>query len=141
MKEINIKLKLNKKEEIIPIFPDNFNSKDKMKQIQKFYVNEELKKIAYSEQSPKNSLNAYKNGQKNGSPSIRTQKMHEAIKQELNKGNDVKVVIKQVMDNKTPKELSDEEIERYKKEHNGTAPEWNKQKNHKKWKDNGNKSS
>ncbi|MCR6573641.1 hypothetical protein [Campylobacter insulaenigrae] len=78
---------------------------------------------------------------KNGDLSIRTKKKHEAIKQELKKGNNVKVVIKQVIDNKTPKELSDEEIEKYKKEHNGIAPEWNKQKNHKKWKDNENKSS
>ncbi|EHH9692261.1 hypothetical protein ACSSA8_001594 [Campylobacter lari] len=141
MREIIVELNLNENGEIIPIFPNNFNFKNKMKQIQRFYVNVELKKIAYSEQSPKNSLNAYKNGQKNGSPSIRTKEMHEAIKQELNKGNNVKVVIEQVIGDKTPKELADEEIEKYKKEHNGIAPEWNKQKNHKKWKDNENKSS
>lgn len=33
MKEVTIKLKLNKNEEIIPIFPDNFNFKDRMKHI------------------------------------------------------------------------------------------------------------
>ncbi|HEH5404621.1 hypothetical protein [Campylobacter coli] len=133
--DIVVKLKLNEKDEIIPIFPNNFNPKEKKKQVQHYYANGELKKIGYSEQSPKDSLSAFKNGQKKGSPSIRTKQMHLIIKQELEKGNCVYVTLKQVEEGKTPKEASDETIEEYKKNNNGLAPEWNKQKNHKKWND------
>lgn len=114
-KLIVVKLELNEKGEIIPNFPDNFNSKEKMKQVQEFLVNGDTKKIGHSEQSPKDSLNAFKNGQKGGSPSIRTKGMHEAIKKELEKGNNVEVILKQVEKGKTPKEQSDEAIEEYKK--------------------------
>ena len=36
---------------------------------------------------------------------------------------------------KTPKESCDEQIDKYKKQNGGKAPEWNPQKNGKRWKD------
>ncbi len=132
-KLVEVELSLNK-EEVIANFPDGFNFKDPMKQVQKFCVNDELKKIAYSEQSPKRSLDALKNGQKKGNPSIRTTGMHESIKNELKNGSKVKVIIESVEPPKTPKDQADEEIKKYKNDNGGKAPEWNKQANRTKWK-------
>ncbi|MDL0114277.1 hypothetical protein NYG88_03135 [Campylobacter felis] len=133
---IEVKLSLNKKGQIVPNFPEGFNSNQPMKQIQIFKVRkgtkEETMKIAYSEQSPKKSLEAYKTGQKGGSPSIRTIGMHEEIKKSLEKGNKVIVEIASVEKGKTPKEQANEELKKY-KETNGKYPDWNKQKNKDKW--------
>ncbi|WP_395148382.1 hypothetical protein [uncultured Helicobacter sp.] len=133
---IEVKLSLNEKGQIVPNFPEGFNSNQRMKQIQIFKVRkgtkEETMKIAYSEQSPKKSFEAYKNGQKGGQPSVRTTGVHKAIEEELKKGNEVKVEIKPVEEGKTPREQADEELNKY-KEANGKCPDWNKQKNKDKW--------
>ena len=127
-----IELKLNKKDEII--YSNNNNiPKGKVKQLQVFKVDGEIKKFGYSEQSIKDSLGAFKNGQKGGSPSVRTTGMSKAMNSELQQGRKVIVEIYDVPVGKTPKEYCDEKIEEYKNKHNGTAPEWNKQKNKKKW--------
>lgn len=131
-KQYEIPLVLNENGEIIPKYPKNFNAKNRMKHLEKFYVNNELKKIGYSEQSPEKSLLAFKNGQKSGNPDARTRGMHEAIKEVLKEGKQVTAVVEEVDKNQTPKEKCDEELEKYKKE-NGRYPDWNKQKNNEKW--------
>ncbi|EOC5006428.1 hypothetical protein ACI4X5_001316 [Campylobacter upsaliensis] len=129
---IKVELSLNEEGHIVPNFPEGFKYNQKMKQVQTFKMNGETKKIAYSEQSPKKSLEAYKTGQKGGSPSIRTTGMHEEIKKSLEKGSKVIVEIASVEKGKTPKEQANEELKKYKKT-NGKCPDWNKQKNKDKW--------
>lgn len=133
MNKIIVELVLNEKGHIVPMsFPEGFNYNAKMEQVQYFRVNGYIKKIAYSEQSPSKSLEAYKTGQKGGDPSITTTGMHESIKQELEAYNKVTVDIVLVEQCKTPKQQADQELEEYYKAH-GKYPDWNKQKNHTKW--------
>ena len=104
-----------------------------MKQLQEFYVDNELKKFGYSEQSVAKSLSAFKNGQEKGSPSVRTVGVYQKMQEALKKGQKVKVIIREVKGNQTPKEKCDKELEKYKSKNGNKYPEWNKKKNNDKW--------
>ena len=132
-KPIEISFSLNENKEVIPIYPEIFDPKKKMKQLQEFYVDNELKKFGYSEQSVAKSLSAFKNGQEKGSPSVRTVGVYQKMQEALKKGQKVKVVIREVKGNQTPKEKCDKELEKYKSKNGNKYPEWNKKKNNDKW--------
>lgn len=132
-KPIEISFSLNENKEVIPIYPEIFDPKKKMKQLQEFYVDNELKKFGYSEQSVAKSLSAFKNGQEKGSPSVRTVGVYQKMQEALKKGQKVKVIIREVKGNQTPKEKCDKELEKYKSKNGNKYPEWNKKKNNDKW--------
>ena len=111
-KPIDIFFSLNDKNEITPKYPEGFNPQNRMKQLQEFYVGGTLKKFGYSEQSVKASLSAFKNGQKKGSPSVRTVWIYQKMKEALEKGQEVKVKVSEVKGNKTPKDKCDEELKK-----------------------------
>ena len=132
-KPIEISFSLNENKEVIPIYPEIFDPKKKMKQLQEFYVDNELKKFGYSEQSVAKSSSAFKNGQEKGSPSVRTVGVYQKMQEALKKGQKVKVIIREVKGNQTPKEKCDKELEKYKSKNGNKYPEWNKKKNNDKW--------
>lgn len=133
--KIEADFELNPDKEVIPKWNSNVNISNEVKAAYKIRVDGVVTKIGATEQSPKECVSAFKNGQKGSDvSSITTRKVFEGMRDALLDKKKVTIEFIQVKGEKTPKDMRDELIKEYKKQNNGRAPEWNKQSNKEKWK-------